>query len=68
MTPFNLEEYLDDPSRKIVTREGGGEARIIRVDVDDSPYPILASVDMRIKKKKVKSLCYENLRNTHIKF
>lgn len=45
MTPFNLKEYLNDPSRKIVTREGG-EARIIRMDADDSPYPILASVDM----------------------
>lgn len=45
MTPFDLEEYLNDPSRKIVTREGG-EAKIIHVGADDSPYPILASVDM----------------------
>ena len=115
MRPFNLKEYLNDPSRKIVTREGG-EARIIRMDADDIPYPIHASVDMgmyvdisfyttegkrfdnehespydlffvpqktevgeylkylytkiifRIKNKKVKSFCYENLRNTHIKF
>lgn len=53
MKPFNLEEYLDEPLRKIVTREGG-EARITRVDADDSPYPILASVNMGTKKKKSK--------------
>ena len=53
MKPFTLEEYLDEPSRKIVTKERG-EARITRVDADDSPYPILASVDMGIKKKKSK--------------
>ena len=44
MKPFNLEEYLDNPSRKIVTREGK-PARIICTDVKGASYSVLALVD-----------------------
>lgn len=44
MRPFNLDEYLKDPSKKLVTRDGG-EARIICTDRKsdrDNLYPIVA--------------------------
>lgn len=44
MKPFNLEEYLANPSRKIVTREGK-PARIICTDVKGASYSVLALVD-----------------------
>ena len=43
MKPFNLEEYLANPSKKIVTREGK-DARIICTDREDSIYPIIALI------------------------
>lgn len=48
MKEFSLEEYLKNPQRKIVTREGRN-ARIICVDrkfkVLDEEYPIMALVE-----------------------
>ena len=44
MKQFNLEEYLANPSRKIVTREGK-PARIICTDVKGASYSVLALVD-----------------------
>ena len=44
MKPFNLEEYLANPSRKVVTREGK-PARIICTDVKGASYSVLALVD-----------------------
>lgn len=41
MRPFNLDEYLKDPSRKVVTRDGH-EARILCIDRDNDNYPIIA--------------------------
>lgn len=41
MRPFNLDEYLKDPSRKVVTRDGH-EARILCTDRDNDNYPIIA--------------------------
>ena len=41
MRPFNLDEYLKDPSRKIVTRDGY-DARIICTDRADDTFPIIA--------------------------
>ena len=41
MKPFNLKEYLDNPSRKVVTRDGKATARIICTDCK-SEYPIIA--------------------------
>lgn len=43
MKPFNLEEYIKNPSRKIVTRNGR-KARIICTDRKDADYPIVALV------------------------
>ena len=43
MKQFNLEEYLANPSKKIVTREGK-DARIICTDREDSIYPIIALI------------------------
>ena len=44
MKRFSLEEYLSNPSRKIVTREGK-PARIICTDVKGASYSVLALVD-----------------------
>ena len=43
MKPFNLEEYLANPSRKIVTREGK-PARIICTDAKSEKYQVVALV------------------------
>ena len=43
MKPFNLEEYLTNPSRKIVTREGK-PARIICTDAKFEKYPLVALI------------------------
>ena len=43
MKPFNLEEYLANPSRKIVTRMGR-KVRIICTDREDSIYPFIALI------------------------
>ena len=44
MKRFSLEEYLKNPSRKVVTRDGGN-VRIVCTDVKSKIYPILALVD-----------------------
>lgn len=44
MKPFSLEEYLKNPNRKIVTRDGR-DARILCTDVKRAFYPVLALVD-----------------------
>ena len=43
MKPFNLEEYLANPSRKIVAREGK-PARIICTDAKSEKYQVVALV------------------------
>ena len=43
MKQFNLEEYLKNPSKKVVTRMGR-KVRIICTDREDSIYPIVALV------------------------
>ena len=43
MKPFNLEEYLANPSRKVVTREGN-PARIICTDAKFEKYPLVALI------------------------
>lgn len=44
MKQFNLEEYLKNPSKKIVTREGRS-ARIICTNRLDETYPVIALVN-----------------------
>ena len=43
MKLFNLEEYLKNPSKKVVTRTGR-KVRIICTDREDSIYPIIALI------------------------
>ena len=43
MKPFNLEEYLANPTKKVVTRDGK-DARIICTDRRVSYFPIVALV------------------------
>ena len=56
MKEFNLEEYLKNPSQKVVTRDGR-EVRIICTDVKGE-YPIVALVPV-----KQGELVYRYLRN-----
>lgn len=44
MKPFNLEEYLSNPSIKVVTRDGRAVTRILCTDAK-SDYPIIALVE-----------------------
>ena len=43
MRPFDLQEYLKNPDRQIVTR-AGRNVRIICTDREDSIYPVVALV------------------------
>ena len=47
MKQFNLEEYLKNPSRKIVTKLGRN-ARIICTDRVDSNFPIVALIESKL--------------------
>ena len=44
MKPFNLEEYLKNPSRKVVTRNGK-PVRILCIDGELPGYPIIGKVN-----------------------
>lgn len=50
MRPFNLEEYLKNPERKVVTKDGLN-ARIICTDRKDSKYPIIALIETKLGKE-----------------
>ncbi len=43
MKQFNLEEYLKNPSRKVVTRDGR-RARVICTDMKSTTYPVVALI------------------------
>ena len=43
MKQFNLEEYLKNPSKKIVTRDGR-DVRIICTDFDNPDFPIVGEI------------------------
>ena len=45
MEKFNLEEYLKNPARRVVTRDGRN-ARIISTDMNSKNYPIVALVKL----------------------
>lgn len=45
MRPFSLEEYLKNPERKIVTRDGKS-VRIKCIDRKSDYYPIIALIDL----------------------
>ena len=44
MEQFNLEKYLANPSRKVVTRDGRN-ARIICTDMKSTTYPVVALIE-----------------------
>ena len=58
MKEFSLEEYLKNPDREVVTRDGR-KVRIVCTDSDAEGGPIVAVVTMADKKKQV-LLFYEN--------
>ena len=43
MKQFNLDEYLANPSRKVVTRDGR-DVRIICTDFDNPNFPVIGEV------------------------
>lgn len=50
MKQFNLNEYLKNPSRKVVTRDGKS-VRIRCTDRKDADYPIVALIDSKGKEE-----------------
>ena len=44
MKPFNLEEYLANPSKKIVTKDGRKVKRVLCTDAM-GPYPIVVLIE-----------------------
>ena len=44
MKPFNIKEYLKNPSRKVITRDGRTVRRILCTDARGG-YPVIALVD-----------------------
>ena len=44
MKPFNLEEYLANPNKKVITRDGRKVTRIICTDAKGE-YPIVALIE-----------------------
>lgn len=45
MKQFNLEEYLKNPSRKVITRDGRKVRKILCTDRRGSDYPVIALVE-----------------------
>ena len=43
MKPFNLEEYLKNPNREVVTRDGR-KVRIVCTDFDNPDYPVIGEI------------------------
>ena len=56
MKSFNLEEYLTNPSKKVVTREGK-PVRIICTDAKSENYPIVALIENKLTEGE-NLLCY----------
>lgn len=46
MKPFSIKEYLENPNREVVTREGK-PVRILCTDLDDNDYPVAAATRNR---------------------
>ena len=53
MKPFNLNEYLANPSREIIT-EDGHPVRILCTDAKNCKYPIIALVEIDGKERVIK--------------
>ena len=50
MKPFNLDEYLKNPDRKVITRDGRN-VRIICTDKRGADFPIVALVECENKEE-----------------
>ena len=51
MKPFNLEEYLANPNKKLVTRDGRKVTRILCTDAKGE-YPIIALIKSKNEKEE----------------
>lgn len=51
MKAFNLKEYLKNPEKKVITRDGRG-VRICCTDRRESDYPIVALVETSTRKEE----------------
>ena len=55
MKPFNLKEYLENPHRKVVTRDGRPvriictNAKLYSCDPNCTPYPVIALIKASLK-------------------
>lgn len=56
MKQFNLEEYLKNPTKKVITRDGRS-AKIIYTDRKNLNYPIVALVENKLTEGE-SILCY----------
>ena len=52
MEQFNLDKYLANPSRKVVTRDGRN-VRVICTDRRDLNYPIIALIEKKLGREEV---------------
>ena len=60
MRKFNLEEYLQNPWRKVVTRDGRS-VRIVCTDKKGSEYPIIALIDEEYEERVLKYTKMEHI-------
>ena len=44
MRPFNLDEYIKNPSKKVVTRDGR-DVRIICTDFNNPKFPVIGEIE-----------------------
>lgn len=52
MKPFSLKEYLKNPNRKVVTRDGREVTRILCTDAKSKNYPIVALIKSEDEKEE----------------
>ena len=52
MKPFSLKEYLKNPNRKVVTREGREVTRILCTDAKSKDYPIVVLIKSEDEKEE----------------
>ena len=52
MRPFNLDEYLANPLKKVITREGRN-VRILCVDKKGGDLPIIALIQQRTRNNEI---------------
>lgn len=52
MKPFSLKEYLKNPNRKVVTRDGREVTRILCTDAKSKDYPIVVLIKSEDEKEE----------------